>query len=96
MSEREHERGRGAGAEGEGEVGSLLNREPYAGLDPQIWAHDLSQRQMPNQLSHPGAPLTLFSKWLLHYSVINEHDWAKCNLGNASQKRFPQSSLDKK
>jgi len=42
-------------AEGEGEAGSPPNRETSAGLDL-----DLSQRQMLNRLSHPGAPVPVF------------------------------------
>ena len=58
LREREHmcKWEAGEGAEGEGEADSLLSREPYLGLDPSSWDHDLRQRQMLNRLSHPGAP----------------------------------------
>ena len=46
----------GIEAEGEGEVGSPLSREPDAGWITGPEDHDLSQRQMLNCLSHPGAP----------------------------------------
>ena len=51
----EHERGGGGGAQG-GEADSPLSREPDVGsmLGPQD--HDLTPRQMLNQLSHSGAP----------------------------------------
>ena len=32
------------------------SREPHMGLDPEPWDYDLGQRQMFNQLNHPGAP----------------------------------------
>ena len=38
----------------EGEAGNLLSREPMQGLIPGPWDHDLSQRQMLNQLRYPG------------------------------------------
>ena len=47
LREREHEAG---GGWEEGEAGSLMR-----GLIPGPRHHDLSQRQMLNQLSHPGA-----------------------------------------
>ena len=48
--------GWGGWAEGEGEADSPLSRELMRGLIPGSWDHDLSQRQMLNHLSHPGAP----------------------------------------
>ena len=54
---REHEqRGRG---EGEGEADSPLSREMKMtwGSIPRPQDQDLGQRQMLNQLSHPGTPL---------------------------------------
>ena len=41
-------------AEG-GEAGSLLNQKLDMGLNPRTWDHDLSRRQVFNQLSHLGA-----------------------------------------
>ena len=41
---------------GEGEADSPLSREPNGSLIPGPRDHDLSQRQMLNQLSHLGAP----------------------------------------
>lgn len=52
-AEREHEQKRGRGKE-EWEADSPLTREPDVWLDPSSWDHELSQRQMVNQLSHPG------------------------------------------
>lgn len=47
--------GRGAEGEGEGETGSLLSTEPDAGGSvPGPQHHDLSLRQILNQLSHPS------------------------------------------
>ena len=47
----------GGATEGEGEVGSPLSGEPAAVLDPRTQGYDLSQKQTPNQLSHPfGVP----------------------------------------
>lgn len=40
---------------GEGEAGSPLSREQDLGSIKGPWDHDLSRRQMPNPLSHPGA-----------------------------------------
>ena len=52
----------GGGAERErdteSKAGSRLwavSTEPYTGLELRPWDHDLSQSQMLNQLSHPGA-----------------------------------------
>ena len=50
LRERGHETG--GGTEGEGEAGSPLSREPNV----ESWDHDLSWRQMLNQLNHPSAP----------------------------------------
>ena len=44
--------------EGEGKAGSQLSRVPDLGLDPRPWDPDLSQRQMLNEMSHPGTPDT--------------------------------------
>ena len=41
------------GGAAEEEASSWLNREPNTGP----WDHNLSPRQMLNQLSHPGAPI---------------------------------------
>ena len=56
---RKRERARAEGVpEGEGEADSPLSRELDEGLwDPRSWDHDPSGRQIPNRLSHPGAPL---------------------------------------
>ena len=50
---REHEQG------GEGEAGSLRVGSLLRGLIPGPWDHDLSQRQMLSQLSHPGIPVVI-------------------------------------
>ena len=59
MSGRQRE-----GAEAEGEADSLLSRKPNVGLHegsiPGPQDHDLRQRQMLNQLSHPGAPAIIY------------------------------------
>ena len=47
-------------AEGEGDAGSPLSREMMEGSNPGPQDQDLSPRQAPNRLSHPGA-LWLFS-----------------------------------
>ena len=47
---RERERAE-AGGGAEGEAGSLLSRDPNVGSIPKPQDHDLSQRQMLNQLS---------------------------------------------
>ena len=52
----------GGWAEGEGEADSPLSRELMRGLIPGPWDHDLSQRQMLNHLSHPGAPNKILKK----------------------------------
>ena len=54
MRAREHKQE--GGVQGEGKADSPLHREPNVGLNPGIEDHDLSRRQMINQLSHPGAP----------------------------------------
>ena len=51
LFDRERERAQAAGA-GEGETGTPLNRQPNMG------PHDQSERQMLNQLSHRGAPVS--------------------------------------
>lgn len=38
------------------EAGSPLSKDPDVGLDPRPPDHDLSRRQMPNYLKHPGTP----------------------------------------
>ena len=60
--EREHERGRGRERESDTESEAVsrlwaVSTEPEAWHEPQD--HDLNQSQMPNQLSHPGAPRLL-------------------------------------
>ena len=61
----EHKQGGGEGTEGE-EADSLLRREPDGwGSIAGPWDHDLSQRQMLNELSHPGLPRNSFNKVLL-------------------------------
>ena len=45
----------GGGAVGEGEEDFRPSRELNARLIPGLQDHDLRQRQMLNQLSHPGA-----------------------------------------
>ena len=59
-----HSKGESAvvGGVGEGEAGSPLKREPHVGLAPGPWDHDLSQREMLNQRSHPGLLLCPFFK----------------------------------
>ena len=47
------ERGR---AQAGGAAGRGRSRSPMQGSILGFWDHDLSQRQMLNQLSHPGAP----------------------------------------
>ena len=48
----------GGDAEGEGEARSPPHRARSLtqGSTPDPWDYDLSQRQISNQLSHPGAP----------------------------------------
>ena len=60
LFEKERVRESTSWGEGEGEVDSPLSKEPNAGLDPGHQDHDLSWRQMLNQLSHPGAPILFF------------------------------------
>ena len=38
------------------EVGYPLCREPDVGLDPRTWDHNMSYKQMLNQMSHQGTP----------------------------------------
>ena len=45
------------GRKGEGEAGSLPNRSSDVGLNSRTWDRDVGQREMLNQLSHPGAPV---------------------------------------
>ena len=52
----------GVGTEAEGKAGSLLSKEPNAGLDSRTLDHDLSPKQTLDQLSHPGAPSCLFTE----------------------------------
>ena len=54
--EREKKRARTSrgSSRGREEAGSSLSREFDVGLHPESWDHDPSQRQMLNQLSHPG------------------------------------------
>ena len=54
----------GGGADREGEADSSLSREPGCDVAsiPGPRDHDLSRRQMLNQLSHPGAPASLYFK----------------------------------
>ena len=37
----------------------------------RVWDHDLSQSQMPNQLSHPGAPSTVYFEgwWVIRQNT---------------------------
>ena len=51
--------GAGGGTKGEGEAGSSLSGKPSGNVGSigGLWNHDLSQRQMLTQLSHPGAPV---------------------------------------
>ena len=60
----------GEGAEGEGKADSLLSRKPDVGLDPGPRDHDLSRKQLPNQLSHPGTSCQPFS--IYKYVYKNE------------------------
>ena len=61
MREREREGEREQAERGaEGQADSLLSRDPNMGQ-----YHDLSQRQMLNQLSYPGAPQCILKKILL-------------------------------
>ena len=54
-------------AEGKGEAGSLLSGELDMACDPESpLEHDLSQRPMLNQLSHPGTPVSLQVFCTLH------------------------------
>ena len=50
------------GTEREGEADSLMSREPNAGSIPRPQDPDLSQRQMLNRVSHPGAPCLFLKK----------------------------------
>lgn len=62
----------------EGEADSLLqlSRKPHAALHPTTLGHDLSQRQMPNRLNHPGAQtwVNLNSKTMIvmDYNTLNK------------------------
>ena len=51
-------------AEGEGEAGSLLSREPDAGLDPRTLGSRPEPKADTQPLNHPGAPHTTFLKLL--------------------------------
>lgn len=62
--------------EGEGEVGSLLSREPDWVSIPGLWDHDLSQRQMLNRLSHPGALQFFF---LISLAINYTHPFSLSN-----------------
>ena len=68
----------------EGEADSLLGREPHLELGPRTLDHDLSPRQILNQLSHPGTPgvcvlfhrphQTLFARWDGWVKIINDNE----------------------
>lgn len=47
----------------EREAGSPLSREPNMVSISEPWDHDLSRRQMLNQLRHPGTPKVYFLKY---------------------------------
>ena len=68
MRERDRDRDRDSkqGGEREAEWGA-----PDTGSIPGPCVHDLSQRQMPNQLSHPGAVIEA-SFFLRFYLFIHE------------------------
>lgn len=53
-------RGEGWRGNGRGRTGFPLSRDSKWGSIPGPLDHDLSQRQMPNRLSHPGAPPPYF------------------------------------
>ena len=46
----------GGGTQGKGEADSPLSGDPDVSLILGPQDHDPSQRQMPNQQSHPGTP----------------------------------------
>jgi len=57
LLERESKRAYKQGEWAEGEAGSPLSKEPDRGHSiPGHQDHDLSRRQMLNQMSHPGVP----------------------------------------
>ena len=78
------------GAEGEREADSLLNEEPDVGPIAGPQDHDLSGRQMLNQLSHPGVPILIcFEKIdLFILETENTHAWREAEGERESQADF--------
>ena len=64
----------------EGETDSLLSRESQARMVPGLWVCDLNQRQMLNQLSHPGAPkVDTFEPLFLLLRFMPPKPFCKCS-----------------
>lgn len=60
----------GEAREAEEEAGSMLSREPDVWLDLGLQNPDLSPRQRPNRLSHPGTLCNeVLLKWLSEESL---------------------------